>query len=169
MRWGVGFDARPWRPVRVRADLVREAWSDVKPLSPLDELVDVTRFAVGGEWNRNRTPDPEAPDDFEVGSTRGRRWPLRLGYRTELLHARDRDPGSSLPGRTNREHAFTIGSGFGFAGGRGRFDWHFEYGWHGEAGVSEFYEQFVRFGMTLTGIERWTRRRSPGEDDDGDW
>ena len=169
VRWGVGFDAIPGERFRVRGDVVREQWGDVKTLSPLDELVDVTRIAVGGEWIRGRGTVASDLEELEIDTTRGRRWPLRLGYRTELLHARDRAADTAGPGRTNREHVFTLGSGFGFAGGRGAFDWHVEYGWHGEKDASEYYEQFVRFGMTLTGIERWTRRRSPAEEDDGDW
>ena len=61
----------------------------------------------------------------------------------------------------------TGGSGFGVGGGRGEIDWFVEYGRRGRHGESEFVEEVVRFGVTLTGSERWTRRRPP--EDDGDW
>jgi hypothetical protein len=93
---------------------------------------------------------------------RGRRWPVRLGYRTEPLHARD------VAGREIREHALSGGSGFSFADGRGEFDWFVEYAWRGKPDDTEFYEQVVRFGVTLTGIEEWQRRRPPEEETE-DW
>jgi hypothetical protein len=41
-----------------------------------------------------------------------------------------------------------------------------EYGWRGERNVNEFAEKVVRFGVTLTGWEQWSRRRPPVDDDD---
>jgi hypothetical protein len=149
-RWGIGIDVRPWPRFDLRADLVREEWEGVDPLNTFDELVDVTRVAFGVEWNPSER-------------RRGLQWPLRAGYRTEQLHALD------AGGNTVREHVFTAGSGFGFAGGSGTFDWYVEYGWRGDQDTTEYYEQFTRFGMTLTGVERWSRRRSPEDEDDGDW
>ncbi len=149
-RWGLGFEVSPFSRLRLRADVVREGWADLTPLNPLDEFVDVTRIAIGGEWNPTER-------------VRGLQWPIRAGYRTESLHALDGG------GREIREHVFTAGSGIGFADGRGTIDWYAEYGWRGVQDESEYYEQFTRIGLTLTGVEKWGRRRSPADEDDGDW
>jgi hypothetical protein len=149
-RYGLGLEIRPLEDVLLTADWVHEAWEGTDGLSPIDELVDVNRFAAGFEW---------------VLSARGRgpSLPIRGGWRTELLHVLDNES------REVREHVLTAGSGFGFAGGRGTIDAFFEYGWRGTKDDTEYYEQFVRFGLTLTGVEKWTRRRSPEEEEEGDW
>jgi len=147
-RWGVGLESALITRLRLRADYTREAWEDADPLSPSDRLVDVHRLAVGIEW--------------ASGSAQGIQWPIRLGYRTENLSILD------ASGDENREHVLTLGSGFSFSEGRGTFDTYAEYGWRGERDISEFQERFVRVGITLTGLEKWSRRRNPEEEDD-DW
>lgn len=145
---GAGVELKPRDGWRLAFDWTRQAWSEVDAPSPVDELVDVDRMGVGVEW----TPSTGG----------GLRWPVRLGYRTERLHALDGG------GREIREHALSGGSGFSFADGRGEFDWFLEYAWRGEADISEFREQVVRFGVTLTGLEEWQGRRPP-EDETEDW
>ncbi len=143
--WSLGFEAAPHGRWRVAADWTYEAWTGrSSPRSP-DELDDVHRFAVGVE---------------RVGSAgRGLKTsPVRVGFRTEALAARDGND------RRVRENVATLGSGFGFSGGSGQFDWALEYGRRG-GGENEFREQFVRFGVTLTGFERWTKRRAPEEEE----
>lgn len=146
-RIGAGIDVSPRRGVRVTADWTHEAWSDVTSPRSVGTFVDVDRVAAGLEWI--------------PASASGRRWPLRAGFRTEPLHTLDGN------GREVRESAFTAGSGFSFADGRGKFDWFVEYARRGDAD-SEYEEQVVRFGVTLTGLEEWTRRRPPEADAD-DW
>ncbi len=148
--FGVGLEGSPTARLTLRGDWVREAWEDVDPAGLPDQYVDVDRVSIGAEW---------APPK----RMRGPQYPFRVGYRTEVLHTLD------ARGEKNREHLFSAGSGVGFAGGRGTLDWYAEYGWRGERKTSEYYEQFVRFGMTLTGVEKWARRRTPEEEDDGDW
>jgi hypothetical protein len=86
--------------------------------------------------------------------------PLRLGFRHENLNF--------LDGRGEEvdETVITGGSGFGFAGGRGQFDWFAEYGWRGEQNRTEFYEQFVRIGISVTGLEEWTKPSKPEAEED---
>ncbi len=148
--FGLGAEGRPSDRLALRADWVREAWEGVDPAGHPDRFVDVDRVAIGAEW---------VPRE----GSRGAQFPYRAGYRTETLHTLD------AHGVKNREHLFAIGSGIGFAGGRGTIDWYLEYGWRGEQKTSEYYEQFVRVGLTLTGVERWGRRRTPADEDDGDW
>ena len=143
--WSAGLQLGPFRGVRFLADWTYENWEDVEPVSPDDQYSDVTRFAGGLEWTRG------------IG---GIQWPIRLGGRTEHLHARD-----GL-GRRVRETVVTAGSGFAFASGRGNFDWFVEYGRRGEKDTNEYYEEIFRIGLTLTGLEEWGRRRPP---DDEDW
>lgn len=146
-RFGLGLEISPLASWRLGADWVRESWEDADLPQSVGTLQNVERLALGVE----RTA---------VSGTL--RWPLRAGYRTEQLHARD------AGGREVREHAFSLGSGFSFADGRGKFDWFVEYARRGEADVSEFYEQSVRVGLTLTGQEEWSGRRPP-EDETEDW
>lgn len=145
--WALGFDARTTAHLRVAGDWVHESWDDADPLNAIDEFVNVNRFAVGLEWNAGGHDDPGGH-------------PLRAGYRTELLHVRD------AFGLEVRQHVVSAGSGFGIAGGRGDIDWYVEYGWRGEEGVTEYLENLVRFGVTITGWEKWNPRRKPDEDDD---
>jgi hypothetical protein len=133
--------------VRVAADWTYEPWTDADRLSPIDEFVDVNRLAFGVEWR---------PEERRGALN----WPVRAGYRTELLHVLD------AAGNEVREHVLSAGSGFGIAGGRGDIDWYVEYGWRGQADDSEYQEHVVRFGVTLTGLEQWSRTPRPqGEDD----
>jgi hypothetical protein len=143
--WCVGVMLKQGERLRLLADWTFEPWGDLTPLSPIDRYTDVNRFAVGLEWIYSRGRDR-------------RSWPVRVGFRTEPLHALGGDGGKVT------EHVFTAGTGIDFAGGQGELDWYFEYGWRGERDVSEFYEQFVRFGLTLTGHETWTRRPPPEEE-----
>jgi hypothetical protein len=83
--------------------------------------------------------------------------PIRGGFHIQPLHVLDTN------GEQVLEMVLSAGSGFGFADGGGQFDWVIEYGRRGDSD-NEFQEQFVRFGATLTGFERWTRRRPPEED-----
>ena len=69
-------------------------------------------------------------------------------------------------GLSVRETFVTAGSGFGLAEGRGLIDWYVEYGWRGEPRDTEYYEQIVRVGVTLTGTEKWGSRARPEEEDD---
>ncbi len=142
----VGLEVQPYYSLRILADWVHERWEDVTPLSDNTEFVNVDRIGGGIEWAATRG---------------GRRWPVRLGYRTETLHTLD------AGGREVREHFVTGGSGFGVGDGRGEIDWFLEYGRRGDAQESEFFEEIFRFGVTLTGAETWTRRRRP--DDGDDW
>jgi hypothetical protein len=145
--WGVGAEVRPAEGLRIAADWTRESWSEADPLDPAETFTDVDRIAVGAEW--------------KSGGERGSlQWPVRLGYRTENLHALD------AFGEEVREHVISGGSGFNIAGGRGDIDWYLEYGWRGESGVTEYREDFVRFGVTLTGWESWGRLEKPEEEDD---
>lgn len=146
VRLGLGLEGNATPRLRLVGDWVREAWADVTPLRPGTEYVTVDRFAIGAEWGAK----PGA----------ARRWPWRAGYRTEPLHIKDGN------GNEVREHALTLGSGFGFAGGEGEIDWYMEYAWRGVHDESEYYEQVVRFGVTLTGFEEWTRRRPPEAEED---
>jgi hypothetical protein len=144
---GAGVDFAPFGGWRLAADWTREAWQNVEPPNPADEFVDVDRYGAGIEWKPKKAG--------------GLAWPVRLGYRTEPLHVLDGN------GRKVREQAVTGGSGLTFADGRGQFDWFAEYFWRGD-GASEFQEQGVRIGVTLTGVEDWARRRPP-EEESGDW
>ena len=146
-RYGVGAEIVPAAGWRVATDWVHEAWNGVDSPLTIGTYVDVDRVSVGLEWAKVT----------EAGPVR----PIRVGFRTEPLHTLDGD------GRKIREVAFTAGSGRAFADGRGQFDWFAEYGRRGKHDESEFHEQFVRVGITLTGFEEWTRRRPPetGTDD----
>jgi hypothetical protein len=141
--WSLGVAAKPIPSVRILADWVHEGWESAEPPAPGDRLADVDRFAFGAEWSRG-----------------GGAWPLRTGYRTERLHVLDG------AGQRVREHALTVGSGFGVAGGRGVIDWYFEHAWRGERDRTEFEERLFRFGVSLTGVEKWSRRRRPEEDEE---
>jgi hypothetical protein len=143
--WCIGVMLKQGEHLRLLADWTYEPWQDVTPLSPIDEYTDVNRFAIGLEWVYSR------------GEER-RSWPVRLGFRTEPLHTLAGD-GSEVT-----ERVFSAGSGIDFAGGQGELDWYFEYGWRGERDVTEFYEKFVRFGLTLSGHEMWTRPAPPEEE-----
>lgn len=145
-RFGLGLEAQPNARLRLVADWVREGWGNVTSYRTRTKLIDVDRFAAGVEWEPSRSSD--------------RTWPLRLGYRTEPLQERDAN------GRKIREHVLSFGSGFGFAEGQGNIDWVLEYGWRGVVDQSEYYEQMVRFGVTLTGFEEWSRRRPPEAEED---
>jgi len=145
--WGAGVEGHPMDGLRVAVDWIRESWGDADPIDPAESFVDVDRVAVGAEW---KSPG-------ERGSLQ---WPVRLGYRTENLQTLD------AYGNEVREHVFSGGSGFNIAGGRGDIDWYLEYGWRGEQGVTEYHENFVRFGVTLTGWEKWGRLERPEEEDD---
>lgn len=147
-RFGLGADVSPLAGWRVVADWVHEDWEDVATRT-VGTFVDVDRVAVGVEWGA-------------VPAGGRMRSPVRVGWRTEPLHTLDGD------GREVREHAISGGSGFSFADGRGKVDWFLEYAWRGEADRSEFYEQVVRFGITLTGAEEWSGRRRPESEAD-DW
>ncbi|HMB71429.1 MAG TPA: hypothetical protein VKU85_19125, partial [bacterium] len=147
VRYAVGLELRPTDRWRVAGDWVHEDWEGAEPADTADVHVNVDRFAVGVEWGE-----------------RGDSWPARIGYRTEPLHVLDdHDPARA---EEIREHAVSLGSGFGFAGGRGVLDGYLEYGWRGVADESEYYEQFVRFGLTLTGFEEWSLRRPPEAEED---
>ncbi len=143
--WCVGVVFKQSDRLRLLADWTFEPWEELTPLSVIDRYTDVNRFAVGLEWIYSR------------GEER-RSWPVRVGFRTEPLHT------LAGGGREVTERVFTAGSGIDFAAGQGELDWYFEYGWRGERDVSEFYEQFVRFGLTLSGHEVWTRRPPPEEE-----
>lgn len=147
LRFGVGLDATPWTAWRVAADWGRENWEETDLPQAIGTFQDVERLAFGIE---------------RASVSGGLRWPVRAGYRTEQLHTRD------AGGREIREHAFALGSGFSFADGRGKFDWFVEYARRGKPDESEFYEQTVRLGLTLTGQEEWSGRRPP-EDETEDW
>ncbi|NNE43822.1 MAG: hypothetical protein HKN12_06420 [Gemmatimonadetes bacterium] len=145
--YSAGIELLPAARWRIVADWVHEAWKDADPLSPVDEFVNVDRYAVGVEWK---------PEEKRGGLN----WPVRVGFRTANLHVLD------AGGREVTERIFTAGSGFGIAGGRGDIDWYVEYGIRGEQDTNEYREHLVRVGITLTGWEQWTRRRLPPEDDD---
>jgi hypothetical protein len=146
-KWSLGIEMTALSNVRILGDWVHENWEDAEPLSVIDRHVNVDRLAAGIEWNR------------EAGGER-LNWPVRVGYRTETLHVIDGK------GQEVREHVLTAGSGFGLASGRGVIDWYLEYGWRGVRDETEYYEQLVRFGVTLTGLEKWSRRRKPEEEED---
>ncbi len=148
VRMGAGIEASPVPGWRVAADWTREAWADVESPRAIGTFADVDRVSAGVEWLG--------------GSGRGLRQPVRAGFRTEPLHTLDAN------GREIRETALSAGTGFVFADGRGQFDWFLEYGWRGKKDESEYHEQFVRLGVTLTGFEDWSRRRPP-EPEDEDW
>ena len=140
----IGAEAFVVPRVRVVFDAGYEAWEQQTPRTPADEYQDVIRLAVGIE----RVP------------SRGsllRSLPLRAGFRIQPLHVLDSN------GEKVTEMILSAGSGLGFADGGGQFDWVIEYGRRGDSD-NEFQEQFVRFGATLTGFERWTRRRNPEEE-----
>lgn len=140
----LGFEAIPREGWRVALDWNYEAWGGTTPPSSIDELDDVHRFAVGAEWSPREKTGLKAS-------------PIRFGFRTEQLAARD------AGGRRVRENVLTAGSGFGFSGGSGQFDWAIEGGQRG-GDENEFRESFVRFGLTLTGFEKWSKRRPPEEE-----
>ena len=146
-RYGVGAEVVPAPGWRLATDWVHEAWEGVDSPLAIGTYVDVDRVSVGLEWAKV--------------TEQGLGPPIRVGFRTEPLHTLDGN------GREIREMAFTAGSGRAFADGRGQFDWFAEYGQRGKHDESEFYEQFVRVGITLTGFEEWSKRRSPeaGADD----
>ena len=143
--WAAGIDARPFPRLRVVADWVHETWGDVTPAVPSDAYRDVDRFAAGIEWFTSEQPAS---------------WPLRIGFRTEPLSVLDGN------GRTVREHAISAGTGFGFAQGRGALDGYVDVGWRGDESENEFSERYVRFGLTLTGFEVWSRPAKPEAEDD---
>lgn len=136
-----GVDARLNDRIRLAFDWNWEGWSEKKPPQTVDSLDDVHRLALGAEW----TPPPG-----------GGLWglPLRVGFRTQTLAPTD------VEGGRIRESTASLGSGFGFSGGNGQFDWAFEYGRRGQED-NEFRETFYRFGVTLVGFEKWTKRRPP--------
>jgi hypothetical protein len=131
--------------LRVVFDAGYEAWEEQTPRTPGDEYQDVYRFAVGVE----RIPVDRS--GF-LGS-----FPLRAGFRIQPLHVLDANSEQVT------EMIWSAGAGLGFADGGGQFDWVIEYGLRGDDG-NEFQEQFWRFSATLTGLERWTRRRPPEAD-----
>jgi hypothetical protein len=143
--YAAGFEVRPKPGLLVAGDWTREAWDEVEPLTPVDRFVNVDRLALGAEWSRG---------------AEHLAWPIRVGWRTEKLHVLDAN------GREVREHVLSAGSGFGIAGGLGTLDWYVEYGWRGKKDETEFLEHVVRFGVTLTGVEQWSRRPEPKEEDD---
>lgn len=145
--FGTGLQLTPARSWRIAVDWTRELWQEVEPPNSVDEFVDVDRLGGGIEWVPSKGG--------------GLHWPVRLGYRTERLHTLD------TYGNKVREQAVTGGSGVTFADGRGQFDWFAEYFWRGDKST-EFQEQGVRIGVTLTGMEDWLGRRPP-EDETGDW
>lgn len=144
-RFALGFEASLAPQLRLLGEWGHENWESVRPLSPVDEFENVDRFGAGLEW----TP--------RAGIVS---WPWRAGFRTEDLHVIDGR------GRRVRETFFTAGSGFGLAEGRGLIDWYVEYGWRGERRDTEYYEQIVRVGVTLTGTEKWSSRVRPEEEED---
>jgi hypothetical protein len=129
---------------RLAFDWTYEAWGSIESAHTPDEFEDVQRFALGAEWR--------GPSQRGLGSL-----PLRIGLRTQTLHTLD------VNGRRVRESFATAGSGLGFSGGNGQFDWSVEYGLRGDDD-NEFKESFWRFAVTLTGFEKWTVRRGPEED-----
>jgi hypothetical protein len=135
-----GFSNR----ARLAFDWTYEAWGSIESSISPDEFDDVQRFALGAEWR------PGSGDG--LGSL-----PLRLGLRTQTLHVLD------VNGHQVREILATAGSGLGFSGGNGQFDWSVEYGRRGDDD-DEFKESFWRLAVTLTGFEKWTVRRGPEED-----
>ena len=143
-----GIEATPHADLRLLADWTRESWSEVEAGEILDPLTDVDRLAVGVEWTWRRAS--------------GLTLPVRGGFRTENLHFLD------ARGEEVQETTLSVGSGVGFAGGRGQFDWFLEYGWRGDSAETEFGETFYRFGLSLAGFESWTRRRPPEAEED-DW
>ncbi len=147
-RVGAGIEASPAAGWRVAADWTHESWEDVDSPRAVGTFTDVDRVSAGVEWTG--------------GSGSGLRQPVRAGFRTEPLHTLDAN------GREIRETALSAGTGFVFADGRGQFDWFLEYGWRGKKDESEYHEQFVRLGVTLTGFEEWSGRRPP-EPEDEDW
>lgn len=149
-RVSLGFEVHPLPQLQLVGDWTHEAWEDVTPADAGDAYVNVNRIAVGAEWG-----------DLNRGK---RGWPLRVGYRTEPLHVLDQHEA----GRSEKiiEHAVSAGTGLRFAGGRGVLDTYLEYGWRGVQDESEYSENFVRFGVTLTGLEAWTRRRPPEAEED---
>lgn len=147
-RMGAGVELTPLAGWRVAADWTREGWEDVAAPRSVGTFVDVDRVSVGVEWTGS--------------SGSGLRQPVRAGFRTEPLHTLD------AGGREIRETAFSAGTGFVFADGRGQFDWFVEYGRRGKQDESEYFEQFVRLGISLTGFEEWSGRRPPETDTD-DW
>jgi hypothetical protein len=140
-----GFELRPRERLRIVGDWTRELWDGVSPPDAVTRYVDVDRIAGGIEWS-------------PAGG--GFRWPLRLGYRTENLHALD------AGGREVLEQFVTGGSGFAVGDGRGEIDWFLEYGRRGDSAESEFAEKIWRFGVTLTGSEPWSRRPPPETEED---
>jgi hypothetical protein len=130
--------------VRVAFDWSYEAWEGATPFTSIDRYRDVHRFAVGIERATG-----EATGFIPA-------LPIRVGFRMQPLHVLDGN------GESVRELAWSAGSGFGFADGGGQFDWVLEYGRRGND-ETEFREQFVRFGVTLTGFEKWTGRKPPEE------
>jgi len=146
-----GAEATPHPRMRVAFDWTYEAWEEATPLTAADEYHNVHRFAVG----------IERVSGEKTGLIRS--LPIRAGFRTQPLHFLDGTGDEIGDGETIREMIWSVGSGFGFAGGGGQFDWVVEYGRRGNK-ETEFREQFVSFGVTLTGFERWARRRPPEED-----
>jgi hypothetical protein len=141
----LGVEAFVFPRLRVVADWTYEMWEEQTPRNPIDEYQDVHRIGVGVEY---------------LSPGRGSFWqsmPIRGGFRFQPLHVLDGNGDQVL------EMVASAGSGFGFADGGGQFDWVIEYGRRGD-NDNEFQEQFVRFAATLTGFERWTRRRPPEED-----
>ncbi|MCA9750963.1 MAG: hypothetical protein KC591_02135 [Gemmatimonadetes bacterium] len=144
-RYGLGLELTPVAAWRVLGDWTHEAWSDAKSGEVTDERIDVDRVSAGVEWTATRAS--------------GLTIPVRLGFRTENLHFLDARQ------EEVRETALTAGTGFGFAGGRGQFDWLLEYGWRGDAST-EYEEKFVRFGVSVSGYEEWSRRTAPEAEED---
>jgi hypothetical protein len=144
--FGVGVEVTPGGGWRVLADWVREDWASAVAGEIPDELRNVDRYAGGVEWT--------------MATPGGATVPVRLGFRHENLQF--------LDGRGEEvdETVFSGGSGFGFAGGRGQFDWFAEYGWRGEKDRTEYYEQFVRVGFSVTGLEEWSRPAKPEAEED---
>jgi hypothetical protein len=131
--------------LRVVVDGAYEAWEEQTPRTPVDVYQDVVRVAVGLE----RIPAGRASLLSSL--------PLRAGFRIQPLHVLDAN------GEKVMEMIWSAGSGLGFADGGGQFDWVVEFGLRGDDS-NEFQEQFWRFSATLSGFERWTRRRPPEQD-----
>ncbi len=129
---------------RMAFDWTYEAWGSIDAALSPDEFEDVNCFALGAEWSHE-------------GAKGIARLPLRAGLRTQTLHALDAN------GNQVREVLATLGSGLGFSGGNGQFDWSVEYGRRG-SDDDEFKETFWRFAVTLAGYEKWSGRRGPEED-----
>lgn len=121
----------------------RSPWGDRDASSFLPfRTADYERFSVGVEY----TPsvDPLSPA--------WSKWPLRAGFMWRGLP-------SQVDGKRVTETSYMAGIGIWMGDGRGRLDLFAHYATRGSVGEIGTEERLIRFGISLSGFEKWVPKR----------